>query len=136
MSVGLLSPPPFFSGATRVAPASSFPSFSSFLVTFSRALAVPFGDRRQSVLYTETFCRDGMSEASVLISLVPVPQVTLKKHIANCSQGAALVAAILTGEADLLGSALCKWLHLLFPTATPLTAFGVSIKCEKEFQCC
>lgn len=66
----------------------------------------------------------------MLISLLPVPQVTLKKHIANCSQGAALVAAILTGEADLLGSALCEWLHLLFPTAFPplLLAFQQSAR--------
>jgi hypothetical protein len=64
------------------------------------------------------------------------PQVTLKKHIANCSQGAALVAAILTGEADLLGSALCEWLHLLLPTASPPLLLALFIKCEEEFRCC
>lgn len=35
-------------------------------------------------------------------------QISMKKHIANCSQASALVTAILQGEAHLLGAALCK----------------------------
>ena len=43
-------------------------------------------------------------------------QVSMKQHIANSSQAAALVAAILTGNAKLLGAALGERdnFHLLF----------------------
>ena len=35
-------------------------------------------------------------------------QISMKMHIANCSQASALVTAILQGDASLLGAALCK----------------------------
>jgi homoserine kinase len=35
-------------------------------------------------------------------------EITMKKHIANCSQASALVTAILQGDSHLLGAALCK----------------------------
>ncbi|KAL3682533.1 hypothetical protein R1sor_000555 [Riccia sorocarpa] len=56
--------------------------------------------------------KGAMAYSSFVVDTPEVNQISMKAHVKNCSQAAALVSAILRGDARLLGSTLIAWMFL------------------------